>query len=426
MVSAMTEEKSKTGHRQRLKERFIQDETTCRTEEALLELLLTYAIRLQEVQPLAHHLLVHFGILSALREADSKNLCQFDDLKDNTSTLLKLADWLRNHYQTVLCETDLDNNNNYQLELFEPVVELAAQTAKATPFSAELPSKKPNVPVRRGSQKNPIGSEELLSLMHHRGGERYESQPVPGATLADIDWQQVDRYLERREEARLSRIPRSIDKVELLRKLELIAPQDVPTVACLLFFGKEPQKFFPFHTIKAARFVDTTVLRFLDQAIITGTVPDMIDTAFEFVQRNTRNPARIEGLRRIDEDEYPAEAVREVLANAVVHRDFTMTDSAIRCQVFSNRIEIDSPGGLLPGMTVANLLTTSRFRNRKLGELLYHIGYIEAQGTEVRRVVELMTAAGLRSPRFDDQGYSLFVTLSGPDFDVPNATTTTA
>ena len=268
---------------------------------------------------------------------------------------------------------------------------------------------------RRGSQKIPINAEELLRLLYQRGGEHYEDQPMPQSSLDDINWEQVDKYLERRRQYRSSRIPPDTDRLELLRKLGVLTVGDVPTVACILFFGRDPQVFFPMNVIKAARFMDTGVQRFLDQEIIGGTIPDMIDAAFNFVQRNTRHGASIVGLQRFEEDEYPAEAVREILANACVHRDLTITDATIRCQVFSNRIEIDSPGGLLPGVTTDNLMSMSRLRNRKLAELLYQSGYIEAQGTGIRRVVELMQQSNLPGPRFQDHTISLFVTLLGPE-----------
>lgn len=269
---------------------------------------------------------------------------------------------------------------------------------------------------RHGSQKIPITAEELLRLMYHRGHKSYENQPVPKATLDDIDWLQVDRYLERRAHTRNTRIPPDIDRVELLHKLEVITEDGVPTVAGILFFGKDPQSFFPSQLIKAARFSDNTTREFIDREVIAGTIPDMIDSAYRFVARNIRHGAKIVGLQRIDQDEYPAEAVREILANACVHRDLAINDSAIRCHIFSNRIEIDSPGGLLPGVTLENLLRVAKLRNRKLAELLYHIGYVEAEGTGIGRVVKLMSEAGLQSPKFDDLGVSLFVTLPGPDY----------
>jgi hypothetical protein len=86
------------GHRQRLRDRFASGEESSRTEEALLELLLTYAIPRKDVQPLAARLLSEYGGLSSLLEAPIEKLSQFDGVKGNSAVLLKLVDWIRQHY----------------------------------------------------------------------------------------------------------------------------------------------------------------------------------------------------------------------------------------------------------------------------------------------------------------------------------------
>jgi len=86
------------GHRQRLRDRFTSGEESTRSEEALLELLLTYAIPQKDVQPLAERLLSDHGSLSSLLEAPMESLCQSDGIKENSAVLLKLVDWIRQHY----------------------------------------------------------------------------------------------------------------------------------------------------------------------------------------------------------------------------------------------------------------------------------------------------------------------------------------
>jgi len=86
------------GHRQRLRDRFASGEESSRSEEALLELLLTYAIPQKDVQPLAKRLLSEYGSLPALLENSMETLCQFDGVKENSAVLLKLVDWIRRHY----------------------------------------------------------------------------------------------------------------------------------------------------------------------------------------------------------------------------------------------------------------------------------------------------------------------------------------
>src|SRR5690554_5989454 len=86
------------GHRQRLRDRFASGEESSRSEEALLELLLTYAIPQKDVQPLAKRLLSEYGSLPSLLETSMETLCQFDGVKENSAVLLKLVDWIRQHY----------------------------------------------------------------------------------------------------------------------------------------------------------------------------------------------------------------------------------------------------------------------------------------------------------------------------------------
>ena len=119
----------------------------------------------------------------------------------------------------------------------------------------------------------------------------------------------------------------------------------------------------------------------------------MIESAYAFVQRATRRARRtIHGLTRVDADAYPPVAVREAIANAVVHRDLAITGAVIRVFVFDRHIEINSPGGLLPGLTVENMARSTLLRNRHLADLLYHVGYIERQGTGIRRMQHAMRA----------------------------------
>ncbi len=264
--------------------------------------------------------------------------------------------------------------------------------------------------MRRGTQNLPLTPRELLRLLHERGVAAYEDSPVPGATWAELDPERLGWYRRARAAHRLS----SLDAVpadEIWSKLGLSTPDDRPTVAAILFFGRDPQHFFPHMVIRCARFAGDWPGDFVDQAEIGGTVPEMIEAAFGFVQRHTPQPAQIRGLEREERPAYPPVAVREAIANAVVHRDLSITGAVIRVFVFDHHLEIDSPGGLLPGLTVDTMARATRLRNQKLAELLYHVGYIERQGTGIRRMQRAMHDAGLPAPRIEELGESLFVAL---------------
>ncbi len=268
---------------------------------------------------------------------------------------------------------------------------------------------------RRGSQRLPIHAEELLRLLHLRGGGYYEDQPVPGASLADINPARLAWYIGRRESQRSSRLPSEPPIEEFLDKLGLLQ-SGYPTVAALLFFGHDPQRFFPYHVIRAMAFADNTAARILDRKDIGGTIPEMIENTLTFVEKNTRHPARFEGAQRVDSNEYPLEAIREAVANGCAHRDMSITNGQLRVFIFADRILVDSPGELLPGVKIERLTQISRLRNPRLAQLLYDTGYMERAGTGISRMIRAMQEQGLEPPVFEEVANSLQVTLRGPDY----------
>jgi ATP-dependent DNA helicase RecG len=294
------------------------------------------------------------------------------------------------------------------------------QIGERTIIAGWLPANAPGVYhvggrylVRRGAQNLPLTPRELLRMLHERGVAAYEDSPVPGATWDDLDPARIAWYRERRAASRQTDLT-DLPQDELLAKLGLVAPGGGPTVAAILFFGRDPQRFFPQMIIRCARFPGEWPGDFSDQAEVGGGVAQMIEAAYAFVARNTPRPSTIHGLTRVDAEAYPPVAVREAIANAVAHRDLSITGAVIRVFVFDRHIEIDSPGGLLPGLTVENVARSTILRNRKLAELLYHVGLIERQGTGIRRMRHAMREAGLPEPRLSDSRESLLVELALP------------
>lgn len=136
----------KKGHRQRLRDRFASGEESSRSEEALLELLLTYAIPQKDVKPLAARLLSEHGSLSSLLETPIERLCRFDGIKENSAVLLKLVDWIRRHYG--FRQSDKETSKlPRQMTLFETISPEAAQA----PSTVALPRRE-KVRRRHGTQ----------------------------------------------------------------------------------------------------------------------------------------------------------------------------------------------------------------------------------------------------------------------------------
>jgi ATP-dependent DNA helicase RecG len=279
---------------------------------------------------------------------------------------------------------------------------------------------------REGAQTNPLPARRLRQLLLERGAVQFESQSPPDATLDDLDPQQVAAYL-----AALQLPAGELSEVVLLRRgcLQRVrpepstaaptaptaptAPRYRPTYAALLLFGRRPQQWLPSAVILAVRFAGTT---FGDQFIkqeIGGSLPEQLRQAELFLRDNLRQVVRMKGLTHAEVLEYPFDALRELIVNAVAHRDYSLQGDTIHLNIFADRLEISSPGGLPGPVTLNNLLEARFSRNAVIVQALADLGFVERLGYGLDRVVELLRQASLRPPRFEEVAGSFRVTLSG-------------
>lgn len=155
--------------------------------------------------------------------------------------------------------------------------------------------------------------------------------------------------------------------------------------------------------IKAASFPDESRVSFNDRHLCGGSVLQQYDEALVFVRRNNRLKTEIVGTRRIDTRAFPEEAVREAIANAIVHRDYTSTASTL-LSIYPRRFEIASPGRLIEGLTHGDIMRgASALRNPRLAAIFYRLELIEAYGTGIPRIMGAFIGADVR-PVIDDTG----------------------
>jgi predicted HTH transcriptional regulator len=194
------------------------------------------------------------------------------------------------------------------------------------------------------------------------------------------------------------------------------------TAAGIVLFARDPSAVFPHCRILADAYrgvepdgdpADHTDLR--------DPMPLAIEKALAFIDRNTRHPIRVVGLNRIRIDEYPAEALREALVNAVAHRDYEDGSRKIMLEVFSDRVVVSSPG-LPPAPITLQKLRAGKYRpcsrNPILAQCLSFFHRIEERGSGFRRMHDKMVDHGLDQPRLaTDTGY-FQVIFSGPGNDL--------
>ena len=255
--------------------------------------------------------------------------------------------------------------------------------------------------LRREHTENiPLKPHELRRLIMERGEINYETEIAAGATLDDINWEKAEAYV-----ASLSGIGEADTKTVLARR-GCLAPQGdelCPTNAGILLFGKEPQRFLRGAEITAARFAGDTMSDTFSRQDITGGLPDQIRRAETFLVDHLRKNTQLRHtMAREEHFEYPLEAARELVVNAVAHRDYSINGSGIQLFIFRDHMEITSPGGLPGPVTIENIKDERFSRNPVIVQVLSDLGFIERLGYGVDRVIDLMQQQHLKEPAFQE------------------------
>ena len=276
---------------------------------------------------------------------------------------------------------------------------------------------------REGSQTVTLSARRLRYLLLERGVVQFESLVAPNATLEDLDPHKVSAFVqslgfpgdETPEQVLLRRGCLRPDDRKVNRGTPTQSLPLRPTYAALLLFGKHPQQWLPNATILAARFSGVTLADSFLRQDIGGALPEQLRQAEVFVRENLRSEVRLVGLTHQETREYPLEAVRELLVNAVAHRDYNVQGDTIHLNIFANRIEVHSPGGLPGPVTLDNLLEARFSRNAVIVQALSDLGFVERLGYGLNRVVEVMRQSGLKAPKFDETAGTFRVTLFAAD-----------
>jgi ATP-dependent DNA helicase RecG len=230
-----------------------------------------------------------------------------------------------------------------------------------------------------------------------------------GATLDDIDWDKAKTYA-----TGLSGMGETSVE-QILVKRGCLAEKDGalhPTNAGILLFGKDPQRFLRGADITAARFASENMSDTFSRQDILGTLPDQIRRAEMFLVDHLRKDIQLgTTMARAEHFEYPLEAARELVVNAVAHRDYQINGDGIRLFIFNNRMDVTSPGSLPGPVTIDNIKDERFSRNPAIVQVLSDMGFIERLGYGVDRVIDLMRQQNLSAPEFEEKAGGFRVIL---------------
>ena len=277
--------------------------------------------------------------------------------------------------------------------------------------------------LRVGNTNRQMTEYEVFGYLSGRGQPTHDEDIFLDASPEDLDNSLIETYIERLRQIRPRASFLKSGKEEILLRLRIAAHDGSvirPTLAGLLMFGKYPQEFFPQLMITFVQYFGTTEdertpqgARFVDNRRFEGPITELVDEAETYIMSAMRKSSLIDGMFRRDITEYPRESLRESIANAVAHRDYSpyVRGSYIQIRMFADRLEVRSPGGLFGNVTVDNLEDEHSTRNARLMRMMEDMQVVENRGSGISAMLHAMREANLEPPRFDDRRASFKVTF---------------
>ena len=268
--------------------------------------------------------------------------------------------------------------------------------------------------IRTTSGRRQASRQELLRLFQATESLFYDETSVLRASLSDLSVDAFENFVRQAYQRSIEEFLGGYE--QLLINLRLAANiQGViyPNLAALLFFGREPQRFFPWVQVVAARIPGSDLSAApSDAKTLGGTLPVMLDDAARFMRLHLQQAHRIRGFEPEVYPELPTEALRETLVNALAHRDYTV-NAPIRLFIYDDRLEVRTPGGLPNTVTIEaiKLGAAHVLRNPTIYTLFSRLGMVTGIGSGVYRTIQLVRDATAQDVGIYLEGNELVVSL---------------
>lgn len=260
---------------------------------------------------------------------------------------------------------------------------------------------------RVDSSNRTMTTQEITQIYLHSTGLSWDKYPAQNASLENIDLEKVEKYIEKAKKTGRKKIRENEKPLQVLEKMNLVI-NGQPTWAAVLLFSKDECNLISQSAIHCGRFKKENIV--IDDRMVVGTVLEQIPEAMDFIQKNINVEFAMTGKPEREQIwDYPLEALREALINAVCHRDYTIL-SNIEIRIYEDRLIIWSPGNLPFGITLDELFEphSSTLRNKGLAEVFYDLELIEQWGSGIEKMQQYCMNAGLPDPVFEEhQGFQV-------------------
>ncbi len=255
--------------------------------------------------------------------------------------------------------------------------------------------------IRSGSTAQELKGKELADFLMKKLGKTWDEIVEEKAEVGDINQVAIDKFRNLAKD-RIPSIVEEKDWKTVLKKLNLVENSDFKRAAILLF-GNNPQKFHIQSCVKIGKFLTETDIQTTD--VVEGNLFKQLESALEILQtKYLKTNIHYEGIHRRDILEYPYDALREAIINALIHRDYLGT-SNIQIRIYNDKLVIMNEGKLPPEVPVEKLKTEhlSKPRNTLLAKVFYFAGFIESWGRGTIKIVENCVKQGLPEPDFIEE-----------------------
>jgi len=279
------------------------------------------------------------------------------------------------------------------------------ETISLRPHFVKTAGPEQGIYLRVGSTNRRADPEQIEEIRRFVRGSTFDEEPLPRKDSEAIDFRAASECFSSIRKLRRS-------DLGTLQLTAIHQNRKVPTVGGFLLFGRDRRATFPDAYVRAGRFKGIDNSNIIDSAEIVGYLPQLVEDVLKFIQRNTRHAIHVEGTKHAESYEFPPAALREAVINALVHADYAQQGAPLLVAIFDNRIEIDNPGGLPPGLPLEEIRHgVSKLRNRVIGRVFHELGLIEQWGSGIQRMIGACEQAGLREPVFEEIGGGFRVTI---------------
>jgi ATP-dependent DNA helicase RecG len=344
-------------------------------------------------------------IVFGLYENENFAVTGVDDVQELQKSVMNQCEQMEPPVRAVFTVTEIDGKNVVSAEI--PPIDITDR-----PCFYKGRGRLKGSYVRVGESDQHMNEYEVYSFEAYRKKYQDDIRTIDRATVTSLNTEKLNEYLKllKKDKPNL----KNLDDEQIL-ELMSVKTDNKPTVAAELLFGLYPQAFFPQLGIIAVSVPGTEIgdtdidgSRFIDNQRIEGTIPEMVDSALQFVRKNTRKKTIIdpETGKRKDKTDYPMNSVREALLNALVHRDYSIHTEGMPVQlsIFADRLEITNPGGLYGRLTLDTLgKIQPDTRNPVLATALEVLDITENRYSGIPTIRREMKEHGLPAPEFRNE-----------------------